>query len=261
MLVPVAPSDAVAFVRERHYTGTASAGMVRYGWEVDGVLVGVSIYDGGTRAMQAGVLGPTHARRVLHHHRLAISPEAPRFTASQFLAAAHRDLRTGGWAAVVTYADLCAGHVGTIYQATNALYTGLVSAGDLTFRAPDGTLRTTQGLDGPWPDRRAEAARRGWVEVRCLGKHRYVYLLERGLRPSLAWPVLPYPPTPYAVRRARRARAARDRRARARGAERLCAACGEAFAPRRTDARYCSGRCRVRAHRARRSEDVVDLAR
>jgi hypothetical protein len=33
-----------------------------------------------------------------------------------------------------------------------------------------------------------------------------------------------------------------------------CQHCGTAFAPARSDARYCSGRCRVAAHRARRRE-------
>jgi hypothetical protein len=33
---------------------------------------------------------------------------------------------------------------------------------------------------------------------------------------------------------------------------RACERCGQTFAPRRSDARYCSGRCRVAAHRARR---------
>jgi uncharacterized OB-fold protein len=32
--------------------------------------------------------------------------------------------------------------------------------------------------------------------------------------------------------------------------EQSCAQCGELFVPARSDARYCSGRCRVAAHRA-----------
>jgi hypothetical protein len=32
---------------------------------------------------------------------------------------------------------------------------------------------------------------------------------------------------------------------------RTCAQCGETFAPKRSDARFCSTRCRVAAHRAR----------
>ena len=30
----------------------------------------------------------------------------------------------------------------------------------------------------------------------------------------------------------------------------ICAKCGQAFTPRRSDAKFCSGRCRVAAHRA-----------
>lgn len=57
---------------------------------------------------------------------------------------------------------------------------------------------------GTWPERRAEAARRGWVEVRSKGKHRYVYLLgtsrQQRAYPRLLWPTLPYPKGMQAVR-------------------------------------------------------------
>jgi hypothetical protein len=202
VIVAVTPVEAVRFVREHHYSGTASAGVARYGWaDPEGNLIGVSIYDNGNHAMRQGVFGPDHYRHVLHHHRLAIVPGAPKFSASMFMGAALRQLRVDRpdtWA-VVTYADACEGHLGTIYQATNAIYTGVKAKGNLKFLDQDGGIQTTQSLSraGAWPERRAEAARRGWTEVRCKGKHRYVYLLgtakERKHRPPLLWPILNYP--------------------------------------------------------------------
>jgi hypothetical protein len=52
------------------------------------------------------------------------------------------------------------------------------------------------------------------------------------------------------VRRARDARTERPSRAKVRQ-PRQCAYCGGSFTPARDDARYCSGACRVAAHRAR----------
>lgn len=196
MLVEVTSKKAREFVRERHYTGSASPGVLRYGWEVDGQLVGVTIYDTGNHAMRQGVFGPEHYRHVLHHHRLAIEEGMPKGTASQFLGAAMRQIRRDRlnvWA-IVTYADECEGHRGVVYQATNALYTGVRAKGNLKFRRPDGMLVPTQSLKGTWPERREEAARLGWTEVRCKGKHRYVYLLKKRKRmPPLLWPILDHP--------------------------------------------------------------------
>lgn len=168
--------------------------MLRYGWEVDGELVGVSIYDTGTHAMRSGPFGAENYTHVLHHHRLAIHPDAPRMTASAFLGACLKQIkrdRPDLWA-IFTYADLCQGHDGIIYRATNALPCGVVGRGNLKFRDCDGNLRVTQSMKGTWPERRQEAALQGWTEVRCKGKARYVWLIgssrfKARLRAELRW--------------------------------------------------------------------------
>lgn len=204
MLIPdLDPQTAISFVSTWHYSRTAVAGMLRFGWVIDGDLVGVSIYDPGVHQIRTGVFGPEYYRHVIHHHRLAIRPDAPDQTASRFIGAILQWLRvnrTDVWA-IVTYADLCEQkngkiHNGTIYRATNAVYTGIKAKGNLKFEDTEGQIRTTQGLKhvGTWPERRAEAARRGWTESRCKGKARYVYLLgtkrQRRSRPPMLWPVL-----------------------------------------------------------------------
>lgn len=203
MLTPVSAAEAVAFVREWHYTGSATPGILRYGWKVDGELVGVSIFDAGNHAMRAGVYGAEHYRHVLHHHRLALTDSAPKLSESEFIGACLRQIardRPNIWA-VVTYADECEGHVGTIYQATNALYAGVSAKGNLKFLDSDGVIHPTQSIKGTWPERRAYAAEQGWTEIRCKGKHRYVYEIgkpraRRG-RPPILWPTnLPYPKKP-----------------------------------------------------------------
>lgn len=199
MLVSVTPQEARDFVRTWHYSGSATSGVLRYGWKVDGILAGVSIYDTGNHAMRTGVFGPEYFTHVLHHHRLALLPTTKQGVASEFIATCLRQIRKDRpetWA-VVTYADSCQGHHGTIYQATNAIYTGVRAKGNLKFLKPDGTLVSTQTLSGTWPERRSAAKELGWAEKRCAGKHRYVYLLgtkkQRRSRPPLLWPTLPYP--------------------------------------------------------------------
>lgn len=191
--------EAIAFIKAHHYAGSATAGVVRHGWKLDGELVAVSIYDLGNNDMRRSVFGPEHAAAVVHHQRLAVAPSVPHGSTSKFLAASLRQLRHDrpGTLAVVSYADSTVGNVGTIYQACNAVYTGVTTAGNLYFRTPDGETRTMQGLKGygTWPERRARAAELGWTEHRSDGKHRYVFLLgsaKRG-KPALLWDVLPYP--------------------------------------------------------------------
>ena len=205
----VTPREARDFVSEHHYTQTCSSGVARFGWEREGRLVGATVYDTGNHAMRCGVFGASHYGTVLHHHRLALAPEAPKMTASEFMAAAMRELRTQRpeTRAIVTYADLCQGHDGTIYRATNALFTGIVARGNLKFVTPDGEIRPTQSLPGTWPERRARAAELGWTEKRCLGKVRYVHLLgssreKKRSKAGLLWEVLPFSslPNPSAPR-------------------------------------------------------------
>lgn len=202
MIVNVTPADARSFVAEHHYSKSAASGVARYGWEINGELVGVTIIDTGNHAMRQGVFGADYYRHVFHHHRLALTPDAPKLTASKFIGASLRQLRVDRpdmWA-IVTYADLCQAHHGTIYQATNAVYTGIRAKGNLKFLTQEGRLVPTQSISGTWPERRTEAAARGWQEVRCLGKTRYVYLLgtkaQRRRRPDLLWPVLDYSQIP-----------------------------------------------------------------
>lgn len=142
-----------------------------------------------------------HFRRVLHHHRLAVHPSVPHGLTSQFLAASLKALRRDRpdvWA-VVTYAETDQGQTGTIYQATNAIYTGVRTKGNIYFRDRHNRSHTTHSLKavGTWSERRREAARRGWVECKSGGKHRYVIELgtgrQRRKRPALRWAALPYP--------------------------------------------------------------------
>lgn len=205
MIADVSARAAQALVSELHYSHSCVAGALRYGWEIGGELVGASVYNNGSHDMRKSVFGPEQYSSVLHHHRLAIKPEAPKNTASEFLAACLKQIKQDRpqTRAIVTYADMTQGHRGGIYRATNALYTGVVTKGNLMFVTPTGEFRTTDGLKrfGTWPERRKAAAEMGWAETRSLGKLRFVHLLgdkreRRDARRELRLPVLDYSEIP-----------------------------------------------------------------
>ena len=182
------------FVAERHYSGSCQPGVERHGLFDTGVLVGAAVYNNGNRRMQEAVFGAPFADKVLHLHRLVTEPGQP---TGQLLARSLKLLDVERHWAVVTYADPSRGHLGKVYQATNAIYTG-VTAGNIQFRMPDGSVVNGRGAPG-----KTHADRRAWG--RSVGateqfprKHRYVYLLrsERALRKQgaeLLLPRLPYP--------------------------------------------------------------------
>lgn len=198
---PIAAAEAKEFIRLHHYSRSAQAGVLRYGWYDGEELLGVSIYNTGFRDMQNGVFGPEPAEHVLHHHRLAITDAARQrdLQVSAFIAECNRILGEMGYWALVTYADQDFGNVGTIYQATNALFTGIRAKGNIYFKTPDGEVMSVSShLGKTWSERRAEAKRRGWTEHRSKGRLRYVYMLgtkseRRKRRKMLRWEVLPYP--------------------------------------------------------------------
>lgn len=71
-----------------------------------------------------GICGPEESSRVLELTRLWIQDGTPKNTESYFIGQAIKLLPIE-FDILVSYAEIQAGHVGTIYQATNWLYTGL----------------------------------------------------------------------------------------------------------------------------------------
>jgi hypothetical protein len=97
--------------------------------------------------------------------------------------------------AVITYAATDVGHIGTVYQATNALYTG--TGGETWFYVDQQGRRhgTHHGGQRVHLDR---AELMGWRREQGGVKHRYLYVLgnktqRRQRMALLRYPVLPYP--------------------------------------------------------------------
>jgi hypothetical protein len=195
---PVTNGDVTEFSHRYHYTGLPGSACWRWGLWHGFVLHGVVAYNNGTRGMGAALLGEEHGNKVWHMGRLMLSDDSPRNSESRLIAGSLRAIEKSShdvWA-VITFADEAVGHVGYIYQATNALYTGMTTS-DASYKY----FVNESGERRSWRSIR-EAGRsgvEGWtMHTSDKAKHRYVYILgsktqRRQRRALLKYPVLPYP--------------------------------------------------------------------
>ena len=147
---------AKAFVERNHYAKSYPAASRRYGLfdTRDGAntLAGVAVFG---IPVQAAVLTSAFPelepyRQSLELSRFVLLDDVAANGESWFLARAHTELLSAGVRGVVSFADpvqrraadgtkTAPGHVGVIYQASNALYAGRGTARTLTV-LPDGTV-------------------------------------------------------------------------------------------------------------------------
>lgn len=96
---------------------------------------------------------------------------------------------------LLSYADPSAGHVGTIYQATNWIYTGLSQA-QPALDLGDGIARHTRSVGsalGTYSLAYLQAHGINAQRVAGTSKHRYVLFVDRRWRKRLAVGTFPYP--------------------------------------------------------------------
>jgi hypothetical protein len=235
----VAPLDdrtAKAYVERHHYSGTYVASRRRYGlWERSGTLVGVAVLSIPVRAAVLTRAFPELCpyAESLELGRFVLADQVPGNGESWFLARVFRLAAREGIQGVVSFSDPVArrdtenrvvfpGHIGVVYQASNALYAGRGTARTLLL-LPDGrvlnerAVAKVRALDVGHayveellrsfgaPARRG-AAPAIWLPtalheagVRTLwhpGNHRYLFRLgDRYARRSIhvGYPSLPFP--------------------------------------------------------------------
>lgn len=180
-------------VSRSHYIGRLGSTSVSLGLFEGTELVGVVAFGTIPRNNAASICGPSYTKNVMELTRLALIDQAPRNSESWFIGKAL------GWLSqnrsdvqiLISYADASVGHVGTVYQATNWVYTGK-SGGDVVWLCDDGKVlhpRTTGWDKSVLPPGRWRPSP---------GKHRYVTFVgapsvRREARKNLRWKPLPYP--------------------------------------------------------------------
>lgn len=199
VVAPMKSSVGKAFIIEHHYSHGCHNGPMCYGLYDDSRLIGVIAFATPcSENVRRSVFGPEHVNRVTELHRLVILDETPKNAESYFIARALRNLKLGRphlWG-ILSFADATQGHIGVIYQATNAIYTGSSSRARF-FRDQNGRLRHPR--QNGHNISLADARERGWTSEMREAKHRYLFLMpdDRGhlkaLKKLCRLNSLPYP--------------------------------------------------------------------
>jgi len=212
-------SSARAFVTRHHYSASYPAARRRFGiYRAGGELVGVAVFS---VPMHAAALRPLPPE-ALELGRFVLLDNVPANGETWFLARCFELLRVEGFPGVVSFSDpmprldtdgarVFGGHIGTIYQAHNAVYLGqgerrtlrllasgvVLSAraisklrsGERGWRYAAGLLEAAGAEPLRESDDRREWARRWTCELtraqRHPGNHKYVWGLERAARRAL----------------------------------------------------------------------------
>ena len=128
--------------------------------------------------------------------RFWTSDELPRNAESRVLGVVLRALKRGtSLKFLVSYADPSQGHLGTIYQATGWLYTGL-SQGTTLIDLGDGVARHSRTVGHAFGTHSIRHFEAHGIPVRTVQqepKHRYLFFIDSSWRERLRVPVLAYP--------------------------------------------------------------------
>ncbi|HZA23674.1 MAG TPA: DNA methyltransferase [Dehalococcoidia bacterium] len=193
---PVPLVIARRLIEREHYLHSLPGGTcLAFGVFTAGGLLG---------AMTFGV-GPTNAYSLVEGakpdecltlSRLWLSDDLPHNSESRFIGVVLRSLkRHTGLKFLISYADPAQGHLGTIYQATGWLYTGLSQA-TLLYDIGDGRHYHSRSLSHSFGSHGLSHFQRHGIDVKLVpqqAKHRYVYFLDPTWRERLKGPTLPYP--------------------------------------------------------------------
>jgi len=121
----IANKMAQEVVIAKHYLHRSAPAMFSYGLFQGMHLAGVIIFGKpASPSLCKGICGADEASRVLELTRLWIEDATPKNAESFLIGNAIKQLPSE-YDILVSYAEIGAGHVGTVYQATNWLYTGM----------------------------------------------------------------------------------------------------------------------------------------
>lgn len=121
----ITSKEANDIVVKYHYLHRKASCMYAYGLFHDENLIGVIIYGKpASPALCKGVCGEDEASKVIELTRLWIQDGTEKNTESYFIGQTLKMLPKEK-DIIVSYAEIRAGHVGTVYQATNWIYTGM----------------------------------------------------------------------------------------------------------------------------------------
>ena len=193
---PIPLSVAKGLIVRHHYLHTVPGGThLAFGAFCDRRLLGAVTLGVGPFNAHRLVQGATN-REVLTLTRLWLSDTLPTNSESRVIGVVLRYLRRHtGIQFVLSYADPAQGHVGTIYQATGWLYTGLSDAMPL-YKIGNGPAKHSRSFSHAFGTHSVRHFREHGINVGVVPqghKHRYLYPVDPTVTDRLNVPVLPYP--------------------------------------------------------------------
>jgi hypothetical protein len=169
--------EVVEYIRDKHYTGTACPACNAWKIEAKGRIVGGILFTAPiSEAARKYIAGDGNEDQVLSLYRLYTDDRCAKNVESWFIARA-LDRMKGKQPQrrfIIAYADQTEGHDGTIYKASNAVYTGTTRT-ETFYRDQENNLRSPRqsGVNIT-----AEQARdKGWSLEKRETKHRFVFPL------------------------------------------------------------------------------------
>lgn len=172
-------TDSTEYIRDNHYTGTCCP--ISNKWKLvvedtDEIVGAIVFANPMSEKVREYVAGVEDKKSVTELHRLFTDDRCGKNVESWFIAHALSLLKDKKpkYRFVVSYADESEGHEGTVYRATNALWTGKAEERKF-YRDDEGNLRSPrQGGNNITLDMAEE---KGWTVEKRKTKHRYVFPL------------------------------------------------------------------------------------
>lgn len=172
-----------------HYLHRKVATKYAYGLYANNELKGMITYTVPRLSLAHSISEEANRDNTLELSRLYIKDEISQFVpniTSRFVSWTLRDLKKQGNWFIISFADTSMGHVGSIYQATNFLYTGTTKSGMLCYNGP-----FKQG--GTW----VKGVHYRFLLIRSI-KHRYIKFVgdrqfQKWAKKGLKLDIVPHP--------------------------------------------------------------------
>ena len=195
-VVRISSKEAKPWIMRKHYAHRMPAVQFAYGLYDKRILRGVITYGPPpTPTIKQAIFRGFWQDRVYELNRLCV--DVGKKNASSILVSHSLKLLPTP-ACIVSYADTAQGHVGYIYQATNFIFTGAVTAHDCEYMVDNVKTHprtlASRGITAPM-----KWAKENDIKIiKPKPKNRYVYLLgtkkeKKEMLSKLVYPILPYP--------------------------------------------------------------------
>jgi hypothetical protein len=168
-----------------HYARTVPSQQLSFACYENDVFIGVICYGGGANNNLAKSLN-LHQGQIMELVRVALNGKQVAPT-SKFVALSMKLIKKYKplVKALVSYADTAQNHVGTIYQATNWIYTG-ESIAERHVDPETGKAVHSRSLHSKY------GTVKGFTRVKDKAKLRYIYCFDKDMRRELEVKALPY---------------------------------------------------------------------